>query len=278
MRKPWLALAAVALCAQDRPPIPAAAHMAYYVSDVAKARSWWEDFLGFQEAFVIKNAGGADRVIFIKINDRQFVELYAEPAKNHGLLHDVAFQTDDIRKLKMMLAARGVKVPDAIGKDPAGDLAFEISDPFGFTVQFVEYAPDSWTARTKGKFMPESRISTHIDHVGVLTNDKDVAAKFYGGVLGFAGEGSKLDIGVAGDRFEIGFERRPATPDRFHIKNHICVSAPDVPRMAEALKAKAIYKNFREIETHRLDNGKGVAELYDPDGNRVEVMEPGKEK
>jgi lactoylglutathione lyase len=254
--------------------------MAYYVTDLNKARAYYRDFLGFEEAFAIKNPDGSDHVVFIKINDRQFIELWREAPKNYGYLHDVAFETEDARGLRAYLAARGVKVSDAVAKDAAGDLSFEVTDPFGFTIQLVQYQPESWTARTKGKFMPDTRPSNHIDHLGILINNREVAAKFYGDNFGFAGEGdgSKRRIGDGPDRFELGFERKPPTRDRFQIKNHICLSAPDVPKLAAMLRAKPAAKNFKEIETHQLDNGKNVAELYDLDGNRIEIMEPPKEK
>jgi len=85
-----------------------------------------------------------------------------------------------------------------------------------------------------------------------------------------------MKVGDGPDRFELGFERKPPTPERYHIKDHICLSVPDVPVIAVMLKARPAAKNFREIETHVLDNGKHVAELYDLDGNRVELMEPPK--
>jgi lactoylglutathione lyase len=273
------ALLAASLFAQaptERPRITAAAHMAYCVSDLKQARAYYEDFLGFQEAFALKNPDGSDHVVFIKINDYQFIELWQEAPRNHGYLHDVAFQTEDARGLLSWFAARAVKVSDAVAKDVAGDLGFDVTDPFGFTIRLVQYAADSWTARTKGKFMPETRPSTHIDHLGILIGDKEVAAKFYGDNFGFAaeGDGSKRRIGDGPDRFELGFERKPPGPGRFHIKDHICLSAPDVPKLAAMLKAKPAAGSFKEIETHQLENGKHVAELYDPDGNRVEVMEP----
>ena len=263
-----------------RPRMVGAAHMAYYVSDFKKARAWYEDFLGFQEAFAIKTADGSEHIVFVKINDHQFIELIAEPPTNHGFLHDVAFETVDARALRSYFAAIGQKVPDSVGKDAAGDLAFDVTDPFGFTVQAVQYQPDSRTGIGKGKYMPASRIATQIDHVGILIDDKELAAKYYGDVFGFVaeGDGSKRRIGDGPDRFELGFERRAKSIDRFHVKDHICLSVPDVPKVADMLKAKPEAKNFREIETHTLDNGKNVAELYDLDGNRVELMEPPKGK
>ena len=125
--------------------------------------------------------------------------------------------------------------------------------------------------------MAETRMSTRIDHIGVLSKDKPAAEDFYAKNLGSVNTGeNKLLVGTGPDRFEIGFERKPPTPARYHIKNHICLFSPDVPKLASQLEAKPIYKQFREIETHSLENGKRVAELYDPDGNRIEIMEPPK--
>ena len=277
----WLTMAAALHAQAPAGPakITGAAHMAYYVSDAAKARSWWLDFLGFEEAFAVKNADGADHVIFVKINDHQFVELWVEAPKNHGFLHDVGFETPDASSARASVAALGAKVSPAVSKDVAGDLCFDATDPFGFTIEVVQYLADSRTGIGKGKHMPADRISTHIDHLGILIGDRAAAAKFYTETFGFAseGDGSKQQIGGGPDRFELGFERKPPTIDRFHVKDHICLSASDVQKVAAMLKTKPAAKDFREIETHVLDNGKHVAELYDLDGNRVELMEPPKE-
>ena len=45
------------------------AHIAYYVTDLQKARDYYEGFLGFAEAFDLKNPDGSVRVAFIKITD-----------------------------------------------------------------------------------------------------------------------------------------------------------------------------------------------------------------
>jgi hypothetical protein len=51
------------------------------------------------EAFSLKNPDGTDHVVFIKINDHQFIELYAEPVKNYGFIHDAGFETNDAKCL-----------------------------------------------------------------------------------------------------------------------------------------------------------------------------------
>jgi lactoylglutathione lyase len=254
------------------------AHMAYYVSDLKKARDYYEGFLGFQEAFVLHNPDGSEHVVYVKINDHQYIELYAEPVKDYGYIHDAGFETDNANGMRDRLAAMGVKVPDKVVKDEVGNLSFDIVEPSGFTIQIVQYLPTSLTGKAKGKFMPASRISDHIDHIGLLIKDKDVTWKFYNEAFGFTkeGDGSKMAIPGSADRFEVGWERKDPVEARFHVKDHICLSVPDAPKMTAELKAKPQITEFPDAiaDIHQLGNGKNVVEIYDLDKNRVETMEP----
>lgn len=268
-----------------RPRIIGVAHIAYYVSDLKTARTYYEDYLGFQEAYALKNANGSDHVAVVKINDHQFIELIAEDPKNwtnHGFMHDAAFETDDAKGMRAYLSSIGIKVPEAVGKNEAGDLSFDITDPSGFTIEIVQYQPKSKTSLTKGKLMPASRVSDHIDHVGLLVNDRETAWKFYSDAFGFVkdGDGTKMTVGAGPDRFELGVERKTPTIDRFHVKDHVCLSVPDVPKVSTMLFAKPLAEKFKnpKNEGHQLGSGKNVQELYDLDGNRVELMEPPKAK
>lgn len=268
------------LHAQEQPRITGMAHMAYYVSDLKEARDYYEGFLGFEEAFTLKNSDGTDHVVFIKINDRQFIELYAEPVKNYGFVHDAGFETNDAKGMRDHLASIGVAVPAAVTKNEEGDLSFDVIDPSGFTIQIVQYIPGSKVAATKGKFMPASRISDHIDHIGLLIKDRDVAWKFYSDAFGFTkeGDGSKMAIPGSADRFEVGWEKKKPEEARFHIKDHICLSNSNVPKMTSQVAAKPQMQEFPDAiaDVHQLGNGKNVVELYDLNKNRVEVMEPPK--
>ena len=253
------------------------AHIGYYVSSMAKMRSYYEGFLGFQEALAVKGEDGTDHVAYVKINDQQYFVFFAAPPVNHGFIHDVAFQSNDVQATRAFLVAAGL-TPTGIAPDYAGDLAFAVTDEAGFTIEVVLYLPKSQTGLARGKFMPANRISDHIDHVGLLTNDKQAALDFYNKAFGFTtkGDGFRMSIAGSSQRFEVGFERRPATIDRFHFKDYICLSNPDISEATAALSAKPEAKNFTGIESHSLGNGKKVAELYDLDGNRVEMIEPGR--
>lgn len=268
------------LHAQEKPRIIGMAHMAYYVSDLKQARDYYKGFLGFEEAFALKNPDGTDHIVFIKINDHQFIELYAEPVKNYGYIHDVGLETNDAKGMREHLASIGVAVPDTVRKNEEGDLSFEFIEPSGFTIQIVQYLPSSKVSATKGRFMSPNRIADHIDHIGLLMKDREAAWKFYGDAFGFTkeGDGTKMVVPGSPDRFEIGWEKRKPEEARFHIKDHICLSNANVPKMTAELAAKSQMKEFPDAiaDVHQLGNGKNVVELYDLNKNRVEVMEPPK--
>ncbi len=272
--------AGFATAQSSQPHISGMAHMAYYITDVKQATDYYEGYLGFQQAFTIKNADGTSKVIFLKINDHQYIELYTDSAsKNHGYIHDAGFETNDAKGIRDHLAAIGIKVPDKVTKNEAGNLSFDIQDPSGFTIEIVQYVPGSMTSRTKGKSMSASAISDHIDHIGLLVNDRPTSWKFYSDAFGFVkeGDGSKMSIPGSTDRFELGTERKEPVEARFHVKDHICLSNADVPKVTAELKARPQNAEFPQAiaDIHQLPNGKHVIEVYDPDKNRIELMEPG---
>src|SRR5712692_4890592 len=168
-----------------RPRVLGLSHMALFVSDLKKARAFYEDFLGYQEPYVLKREDGSDRIVFIKINENQYIELVAENPKQDGHLNHIAFFTDSAQGMYDYLASRGIKVPDKVGKGRIGNSNFNVVDPDGHIVEIVQYEPDSWTRREKGKFMPDTRISTRMAHVGVTVGALEPSLKFYRDVLEF---------------------------------------------------------------------------------------------
>jgi catechol 2,3-dioxygenase-like lactoylglutathione lyase family enzyme/predicted enzyme related to lactoylglutathione lyase len=263
----------------DQARITGLAHMAYYVSDLQKARDFYEGWLGFQEAFTIPNPDGSVHAVYVKINDHQYIVLYVEAGNNHGFMHDAGFETNNAEGMREHLASIGVKVPDKVTKNAAGNLGFDFLDNSGFTIQIVQYLPGSMTGRTKGKFMPPARISDHIDHLGLLVDNRPDTWKFYSDAFGFTkdGDGSKMAVPGSPDRFELGVERKtPIAEARYHIKDHLCLSNADVPKMTAGLRAKSQAGEFPDAiaDTHQLGNGKNVVEIYDLNKNRIEVMEP----
>ena len=81
-----------------RPKILGVAHLAVFVSDLARARAFYEDFLGFEEPFTLPKPDGSVEIAFVKINDRQWIELFNRPSEGEGQLNHIAVYTDDAER------------------------------------------------------------------------------------------------------------------------------------------------------------------------------------
>jgi lactoylglutathione lyase len=277
----------VPLLAQPRPKILGVAHMAVYVGDLAKARDFYEGLLGYEEPFTLKNPDGSVRIAFVKINDRQYLELFTEKNAGEGQLNHIAISTDNADRMRDYLAAHEIKVPAKIGKGQTGNKNFIVKDADGHGVEIVEYQPDSWTARESGKYMPASRISDRLLHVGILVGKLDAAMQFYRGLLGFeefwrgsAANSETLSwvnmrVPDGQDYVEFMLYRDLPAPDKRGTQHHICLMVPDMDKAVAALQARPAAKTYgRPMEIRTGINRKRQCNLYDPDGTRVELMEP----
>ena len=66
--------------APQRPRITGIAHIALSVHDIAQSRIFYKDFLGFGEPYKLDNPNGSLSLTFIKVNERQYIELFPEKA------------------------------------------------------------------------------------------------------------------------------------------------------------------------------------------------------
>lgn len=270
-----------------RPEVQGIAHIAFYVSDLAKAREFWIDLLGFEECFNLKREGSDEvSIAFIKINDLQYIELFTEKPRGDKMLNHISFYTSDADAMRTYLAAKGVKVPEKVTKGRTGNKNYNITDPDGNLVEIVEYQPDSWTAREKGRFMPATRISDHIAHVGVLIGSLSAATNFYHDILGFEetwrGGGSdtkplswtNMRVPNGRDYLEFMLHGPVPEPQSYGTRNHLSLTVPDCDKAAAILKGRAAAKDFRMDAVKVGVNRKKQMNLYDADGSRVELMEP----
>src|SRR5215470_16103411 len=91
MTLPMLAFAQPA-----RPHITGLSHIALYVHDVDKSRAFYKDFLGFAEPYSLTNKDGTLHLTWIKVNDRQSIELFPDtPTNSPDRLYHIALETDD---------------------------------------------------------------------------------------------------------------------------------------------------------------------------------------
>jgi lactoylglutathione lyase len=269
-----------------RPKVLGLAHYSIFVGDLAKARAFYEDFLGYEESFTLPKADGTVQMAFVKINDHQYLELLNQPNRGEGQLNHLGLYTDDVERMRLYLAARGVKVPDQTVMNRIGNRKISVADPDGHTVEIVEYLPDSWTGKDAGKHMPATRISERMMHVGILVGNLGAATGFYGGILGCqeTWRGSRLGgttlnwvnmrVPDGDNHVEFMLYKQLPPPERRGVDHHICLVVPDLRKAVAALEARPARKAYpRQLEIAvGVDNKRQVG-LFDPDGTRVEMME-----
>lgn len=272
--------------APKRPQIVGLSHIALYGHDLDKSRAFYKDFLGFAEPYSLTNKDGTLHLTWIKINDRQTIELFPEQATNTDRLYHVALETDDAVGMRDYLAAHGVTVPDKVGKGKIGNLNYFIKDADGHIVEIVQNAPDSWAMLNQGKFMPDTRISTNMPHMGILVGNLEAAKKFYEGILGFheIWRGTKNPEMLSwvheqipdGKGFlEFMLYSELPDPDKRGRQHHFCLEVPDIEKAKAILQQRAARIGYtRPLDIQTGVNRKRQLNLYDPDGTRVELMEP----
>jgi lactoylglutathione lyase len=261
--------------------------MALSVSDVHAARVFYEDLLGFEEVFDLRNRDGSLSLTFIKVNDRQYIELFPGLDKTQDRLRHISIQTDDAEGMRLYLASKGVQVPDKTPKGRIGNSNFTIPDPDGHGVEIVQYEPDGWTARDYGKAMSDARISERMLHVGVLVGNLSRSMAFYRDLLGFEEiwRGSRagsdklswvnMRVPDGDDYVEFMLYDEEPAPDRRGTQHHICLEVPSVAEALERLQAKPAIQGYdRPLEPKTGVNRRRQLNLYDPDGTRIEIMEP----
>lgn len=270
-----------------RPKITGISHVGYFVSDLPKAIYFWHDFLGYDEAYSLKKRNSDEvRIAFIKINDHQHIELFNEPPTHPpNMMSHVCFTVDDVEAMRTYLRANGYDVkPGNGGKTQTGDYAFEIKDPDGMLVEFVQSLPTGMESEAAGRFEPESRISSKIYHVGFLVGNSQRSLDFYGKLLGFqetwrGGANPKqlswINMRVPEGQDYIEFMLYDKMPSTFGTKNHISLEVPDVTKAVQVLEARPAFKIYgKDLKVATGINQKRQVNIYDPDGTRVELMEP----
>jgi lactoylglutathione lyase len=268
-----------------RPKILGVAHLAVWVSDVQKTCAFYRDLLGYGE-WQVETTTGAPAATCIKINDRQFVELYPGLPADADRLHHFAFYVDDAEAMRAYLAARGVVVPDRVTRAPDGTSQVSVQDPEGHAVTFVQYTPDSRVVRETGKLLGEDRLALRMSHVGFLVGELAPTLRFYCDILGFtetwrgAHRTSEtlswinLQLPDSNDYVELMLYSDKPPPTERGLEHHLCLEVPDVAVAHQRLESRPARKNYvREIAPRTGSNRKRQLNLWDPDGTRVEVME-----
>jgi lactoylglutathione lyase len=269
-----------------RPRITGVAHIAVYVHDVEKALGFYRDFLGYNESFRLSRAGGELHLVFMKINDRQFIEVFPEKEAGTDRLNHIALEVEDAEAMRAYLASRGVKVPEKVPVGKIGNANFNIIDPDGHTVEIVQYLPGGRSMQDRGRNLPDSRISARMKHLGVAVGSLEKATEFYGKILGFeetwrgSARGKELNwvnvrVPDGDDYVEFMLYKTAPTLERLGTMHHLCLEVADIDAAKAVLEGRTSHVGYaRPLEIRTGTNRKRQLNLYDPDGTRIELMEP----
>jgi len=208
------------------------AHIAFRVGDVPVSRDFCKK-LGFDQAFEFNDAAGTT-TSYLKVNDRQFIELYRRrPTEPLGLMH-LCFDVADLQALYAAYKDRGLQASAPV-KARAGNLLFNLRDPEGQVLEYTQYQPGSLHWNARGAPSPDRRISQRMVEFAVAVKDLAAEQAFYSGKLGLSDRGShRLRLpGTSGE--EIVLE--PLTPE---WKPRIRFSVPGVSRAADELRTRGL--------------------------------------
>ena len=268
--------------APSRPPIVGVAHIGLRTDNLDASRKFYGQELGYQEAFTLDKPSGGLMLTYFKVNDHQYIEVFPNLERpDQDRLSHIAFETTNIQQLRDYLASRAVKVPDTLKPGLDGNVSFMIKDPDGHDVEFVQYMPGSLHEKNFGKFLPATRVSDRIIHVGATVQDRAAADHLYKEVLGFREiwhGGMKdertdwVDMRVPDgtDWFEYMLNVRNPSPKTLGVMNHMALGVPSV-----AAGYKTVTERGLKPEEPKIGrDGKWQLNLYDPNFTRAELMEP----
>ena len=124
--------------ASETVPLVGIANITFKVSDLDKARAYYQGVLGLPEAFDIKDASGKTISAYFKINDDQYIEVTPN-LKPGELIREarVAFQSSDLEKLHAMYVERGLQ-PGRSKTVPTG-IRYSVVDPKEMLLDFLQY-------------------------------------------------------------------------------------------------------------------------------------------
>jgi catechol 2,3-dioxygenase-like lactoylglutathione lyase family enzyme len=265
-----------------RPHISGISHLSVYTSDAAKTEYFYVHDLGGQKRDDPQNPAGV-RYYFSPI---QFIEVLPLPAgdTSNNRMDHMAFNTVNAEALRLFLAAHGITVPAQVEKGSDGSRWFDVLDPEGNKVQFVQPPANP-------KPVPVNPLSVHIIHVGCIVHSPDAENPFYRVLLGFkpywhgghtdtSNDWISQQVPDGTDWIEYmtvaGPETKGIPPtmkqETAGVLNHFSLGVFNIEKSVDLL-----YAGDRLTGKHSPPqigrDGKWQFNMYDPDGTRAELME-----
>ena len=277
-----LTVAAAAQTAPVRPQILGISHLAVYTSNPAATEHYYHDIIGAAKEPDPENPQG----VRYAVSATQFIEvLPLPPGSGINRLDHTAWNVSSAEAMRKYLAAKGWKTPAAVTKGSDASRWFEVQDPEGNKVQFVQPS-----AHARAPDAPNA-IGHHIIHVGFMVHSRAAEDTFYRDLLGFRPywfggmQEGKLDwvsqqVPDGHDWLEYMLTSGPSgsgipatmTLHALGVLDHLSIGVVSVNDAYKVLEAGNRLGGVHDAHTQIGKDGKGQFNLYAPHGIRLELM------
>lgn len=124
------------------------AHLAFIVSNMEASLDFYVNKLGFKKAFEINDKDGTPWIVYIKVSENQFIELFypydkETKTKTHIGYNHLCFEVDDIHNLANSLKEKGVPIDVDVIMGEDNNYQFWTHDPDDNPIEFMQYGDNS---------------------------------------------------------------------------------------------------------------------------------------
>lgn len=281
-----------------RPKITGIDHVAFYTTALEANRHVYDVILGLPSAEPIE-PGETQRFV----TGTQWVGYSPAPEpKATDRLDHVAFTTDDVSALRSYMAAHGVKVPEELQQRPDGSRSFQVLDPEGHRIEFVQRSASNIVVQlahtlrensdSKGSTASVSStraddgdpVSRRMIHAGFIVRDRDAEDRFYKDLLGFHvywhggmkpehtdWVAMQVPDGTDWLEYMLNIEANPSLRTT-GVMNHISLGVANMQKAEAKVEAHG-WDPHGDQHVQMGKDGKWQLNLFDPDFTRIELME-----
>lgn len=129
-------------------------HVAFRISDLESSLDFYCGKLGLAEAFRMNDDEGNPWIVYIKVSDDNFIELFPGgknrveiPGGAIAYAH-LCLRVDDMTATLKELESRGVEISGEARQGKDGNYQYWLTDPDGNRIELMQIMPDSLQAKS----------------------------------------------------------------------------------------------------------------------------------
>lgn len=258
----------------DDPAITRLAGVSFTVTDLDKAKQFYTDVLGLEQAFDVKDSAGKTQSLYFKVNDDQYLEFSPGDVENFRL-DRVTLLTLNLQNAAAALKKQGITASDP-AKGPDGNESITIRDPDRTEIRFVRYLPGSNQFEHRGKGLSNKRVSDHFHHVGLAADNEAASMAIFKDALGMRefsrgpmpGDIRWINLSVPGSSGDL-LEFMVASSQPAVARQHIGFEVSNIQQTYKQLTDRGLKQQNRPFAAAI---GRWIWFIRDPNNIRIEFM------